>query len=70
MKYKDLTPAKLRLIEAIMKYDEEMTYEIGARLKVIKLANMLEKYAKEINRIRLYKFATYGEENQAYDFKA
>ncbi|MBE5739990.1 MAG: hypothetical protein E7349_03925 [Clostridiales bacterium] len=46
MKYKDLTPAKLRLIEAIMKYDEEMTYEIGATLKVSELADMLEDYAK------------------------
>ncbi len=46
-KYKNLTPAKLRLIEAIMKYDETMTYEKGANMKVSELADILEDLAEE-----------------------
>ena len=43
--YKDLTPAKVRIIEAIMEYDSSMTYEKGAGMKVSELADMLEDLA-------------------------
>ena len=45
--YKDLTPAKVRIIEAIMEYDSSMTYEKGAGMKVSELADMLEDLADE-----------------------
>ena len=45
--YKDLTPAKVRLIEAIMQYDGTMTYEKGAAMKVSELAELLEDLADE-----------------------
>lgn len=45
--YKDLTPAKVRLIEAIMQYDRTMTYEKGAAMKVSELAELLEDLADE-----------------------
>ncbi|MBQ8885054.1 MAG: hypothetical protein IJY62_01585 [Clostridia bacterium] len=40
--YKDLTPQKLRMIEAIMVYDTTMTYEKGAAMKVSELADLLD----------------------------
>ena len=40
-KYKGLNPAKLRLIEAIMAYDDTMTYELGATMKVSELADIV-----------------------------
>ncbi|MBQ8658381.1 MAG: hypothetical protein IJ506_04525 [Clostridia bacterium] len=46
--FKKLTPAKVRLIEAIMRYDPEMTYEEGAAMKVDELAELLEELAKEM----------------------
>jgi hypothetical protein len=46
-----LTPAKLRLIEAIMEYDDTMTYEEGAAMKVSELTAALEKYAKDYKDI-------------------
>lgn len=45
--YKDLTPAKYRLITAVMQYDSMMTYEIGAKLSVKELKNLLEAHADE-----------------------
>ncbi len=45
--YKDLTPAKVRLIEAIMQYDQTMTYEKGTAMKVSELAELLEDLADE-----------------------
>ena len=50
-KYKGLNPAKLRLIEAIMAYDEAMTYELGATMKVSELADKLEDLAEEYGDI-------------------
>lgn len=46
-KFGGLTPAKIRLIEAIMRYDETMTYELGANMKFSELADMLEDYVEE-----------------------
>ncbi len=46
-KYAGLTPSKLRLIEAIMEYDDTMTYEIGASMKVDELADMLDELAEQ-----------------------
>lgn len=46
-KFGGLTPAKIRLIEAIMRYDETMTYELGATMKFSELADMLEDYVEE-----------------------
>lgn len=45
--YKDLTPAKYRLITAVMQYDPTMTYEIGAKLSVKELKNLLKAHADE-----------------------
>lgn len=45
--FKDFNPAKLRLIEAIMRYDDTMTYEVGASMKFDELADMLENFVKE-----------------------
>lgn len=39
-----LEAKKLRLIEAIMEYDEAMTYEIGADMTVGELINLLDDY--------------------------
>lgn len=41
--YKFLTPAKLRLIEAIMQYDDSMTYEVGAGMRIKDLAERLDE---------------------------
>ncbi|MBR2442148.1 MAG: hypothetical protein IKB20_03695 [Clostridia bacterium] len=46
-KYAGLTPSKLRLIEAIMEYDDTMTYEIGATMKVHELADMLDDLSEQ-----------------------
>ncbi len=51
MKFEGLTPSKLRLIEAIMEYDDTMTYEIGATMKVTELADMLDELAKEFEGV-------------------
>lgn len=50
-KFKDLTSSKLRLIEAIMEYDETMTYEIGAEMSVSELAELLDGYVAEMDDI-------------------
>ncbi|MBR2341333.1 MAG: hypothetical protein IKA72_02870 [Clostridia bacterium] len=47
-KFKDLSAGKLRLIEAIMEYDETMTYEIGIEMSVSELSEMLDKYVDEM----------------------
>lgn len=49
--YGKLTPAKLRLIEAIMEYDETMTYEIGASMKVDELVELLDDLTEEFKDI-------------------
>lgn len=49
--FAQLTPAKLRLIEAIMEYDDTMTYEDGAAMKVSELTAALDKYAKDYKDI-------------------
>lgn len=49
--FNKLTPSKLRLIEAIMEYDETMTYELGASMKVSELAEMLDGLATEFKDI-------------------
>ena len=49
--YKNLTPSKLRLIEAIMLYDDTMTYEKGANMTVNELADMLDDLAEEYEDI-------------------
>ena len=41
--YEKLTAEKLRLIESIMKFSDEMTYEMGAEMKVSELINMLKE---------------------------
>ncbi|MBR2023005.1 MAG: hypothetical protein IJ996_00625 [Clostridia bacterium] len=46
-KYKDLDAVKVRLIEAVMQFDETMTYEIGAEMSVEALADLLEDYMHE-----------------------
>ena len=45
--YKDLTPAKVRLIQSIMGYDPSMTYEKGASMKYGDLADMLEDLVED-----------------------
>lgn len=45
--YGDLTPAKVRLIETIMRYDQTFTYEAGAAMKLSELADMLEDLVEE-----------------------
>ena len=49
--YKGLTPAKVRLIEAIMRYDDSMTYEIGVEMNFDELAEILEEYVEEFKDI-------------------
>ena len=44
--YKDMTPAKVRIIEAIMRYDETMTFEIGVKMKMSELMELLEEYVE------------------------
>ncbi len=46
-KFKDLTAGKLRLIEAIMKYDETMTYEEGVEMSVSELSKILDSLVEE-----------------------
>jgi hypothetical protein len=46
-KFKDVDAVKVRLIEAIMQFDESMTYEIGAEMSVEELADLLEDYMHE-----------------------
>ena len=50
-KYEKLTSAKLRLIEAIMEYDDTMTYEKGASMSVKELAEMLRKWTDRVGGI-------------------
>ncbi len=50
-KYANLTPSKIRLIEAIMEYDDTMTYEIGATMTVNELAEMLDELAEKFEGI-------------------
>ncbi len=45
--YKDLTPAKLRLIKSIMEFDPEMTIEKGASMSHKELIELLKGYADE-----------------------
>ena len=45
--YKDLTPAKLRLIKSIMEFDPEMTIEKGASMRHKELIELLKGYADE-----------------------
>ena len=45
--YKDLTPAKLRLIEAVLKYDPTMTYERGATMTTKELLELLEELEED-----------------------
>lgn len=49
--FKNLSPAKLRLIEAIMEYDPEMTHEVGVQMSVKELSELLSEYAKEYEGI-------------------
>ncbi|MBE7085328.1 MAG: hypothetical protein E7368_04660 [Clostridiales bacterium] len=49
--FKELNPAKVRMIEAIMRYDETMTFEIGATMSFEELADMLEDYVEEYKEI-------------------
>lgn len=49
--YEGLTPAKVRIIEAIMRYDDTMTYEIGAEMTFEELAETLENYVEEFKDI-------------------
>ena len=44
--YKNLTPAKVRVIEAIMRYDETMTFEIGVKMKMSELTELLAEYVE------------------------
>lgn len=46
-KYKHLDAVKVRLIEAVMQFDETMTHEIGATMSVEDLADLLEDYMEE-----------------------
>ncbi|MGN1053499.1 MAG: hypothetical protein ACI4SH_08950 [Candidatus Scatosoma sp.] len=45
--YKSLSPAKYRLITAVMQFDETMTYEKGAGMSVKELKDLLEAHADE-----------------------
>lgn len=45
--YEGLTHGKVRLIKAIMRYDETMTFEIGATMSVDELADMLDGYVEQ-----------------------
>ncbi len=49
--YKGLNPAKVRIIEAIMRYDETMTFEIGAEMSFEELGEMLQGYVEEYKDI-------------------
>ena len=48
--FEKLTAQKLRLIESIMELNEEMTYEIGAEMKVSELVDMLKELTGNISR--------------------
>ncbi len=45
--YKDLNPAKLRLIKSIMEYDPEMTIEAGSQMSIKELIELLKEYTDE-----------------------
>lgn len=45
--YEGLNPAKVRMIEAIMRYDDTMTFEIGAGMTFEELGEMLRGYVEE-----------------------
>ncbi len=45
--FKNLTPEKLRLIEAIMRYDETFTVEMGTEMKTKELLDILKGYIEE-----------------------
>ena len=64
--YKDLTPAKVRLIEAIMQYDGTMTYEKGAAMKVSELDELEDKFENRYDEAKAETerkiAAVYGEE--------
>ncbi|MBQ7924293.1 MAG: hypothetical protein IJ329_03200 [Clostridia bacterium] len=49
--YEGINPAKVRLIEAIMRYDETMTYETGAAMSFDELADLLEDYVEEYKEL-------------------
>lgn len=49
--YKDLTPEKLRLIEAIMRYDETFTYEQGAVMTMDELIQTLSGFVEEYKQL-------------------
>lgn len=59
-RYKELTEAKLRLIEAIMQYDPSMTYERGAEMSAGELGNILDELLDE------YKDMVTGELETSY----
>lgn len=45
--YKDLNPAKLRLIKALMEYDETVTIEAATQMSIKELISLLDGYIKE-----------------------
>ena len=45
--YKNLTPAKVRLIEAIMQYDESITFEVAVEMDFAELMGLLKQYVAE-----------------------
>ncbi|MBO5374255.1 MAG: hypothetical protein J6A54_02245 [Clostridia bacterium] len=45
--YKNLSPAKLRLIKSIMEYDPDMTIEIGVEMSTEELVKLLKEYSEE-----------------------
>lgn len=45
--YKDLTPAKLRLIDSARQFDATLTYEKGATLSIAELLDILDDYEDE-----------------------
>lgn len=49
--YEGLTPGKVRLIKAIMRYDETMTFELGTTMSVDELADILGSYVDEYKDI-------------------
>lgn len=46
-RYKGLTPAKVRLIEAIMRYDESITFEVAVEMEFSELMATLRQYVEE-----------------------
>ena len=46
-RYKGLTPAKVRLIEAIMRYDESITFEVAVEMEFSELMTLLRQYVEE-----------------------